>query len=146
MGLIMSPKNRRRFLAKCRLVDSGCIEWTGYRNNYGYGKVTIKSQLWSAHKAAYVDVYGKVPEGMVVRHDCDNPACVNLQHLRLGTEADNAADKAIRGRQPSKLTEDQVREIRAATGKQRAIAQQYSISPAAVCRIKSGKLRQRVEA
>jgi hypothetical protein len=135
-----------RFDRKCEWTVGGCIEWVGYRNADGYGKVTIKSLLWSAHQAAYVDVHGPIPDGILVRHKCDNPSCVNVQHLCLGTSADNAVDRAKRGRSAVKLTDDQVREIRTAGGKQRAIAQLYSISPAAVCLIKAGKRRIYVEA
>lgn len=146
MAHLMSRKNRMRFDGKCQRVSGDCIEWTGYRNADGYGKVTIKNALWSAHVASFTDANGPIPKGMIVRHDCDNPACVNVNHLRLGTNADNAADKAIRRRSAVKLTDDQVRAIRSAAGKQRDIAQIYSISPAAVCLIKAGKRRTYVEA
>lgn len=79
-------------------------------------------------------------------HTCDNPACVNVDHLVMGTQADNIADKVMKNRQAkgmrhgnAKLTELQVRGIREAIGTQRDIAKRFNISQATVHMIKSGK-------
>jgi hypothetical protein len=81
--------------------------------------------------------YGPVPPGMIVMHWCDNPACYNDLHLTLGTHADNAADKVAKGRQPTKLTIEQIQAIRRDTRKVREIAADYGIHFGQVSRIRN---------
>lgn len=73
---------------------SECEEWQGPRSRAGYGRVG----RGYAHRVAYERLHGPIPAGMVVRHRCDNPPCVNPAHLELGTHADNMRDMAARGR------------------------------------------------
>ena len=89
-----------RFWAKAGPPDeNGCREWTGARHRNGYGKFGIwPSGTTLAHRMAYELTVGPIPAGMVVRHSCDKPACVEPTHLLLGTQADNLADRAARGR------------------------------------------------
>jgi hypothetical protein len=79
-------------------VDIGtgeeCWEWQGAVNALGYGT----SCLGLAHRVAYVDAKGDIPEGIMVLHTCDNPACCNPNHLWLGTNADNMRDMKEKGR------------------------------------------------
>jgi hypothetical protein len=72
-----------------------CIEWrNAYRNSKGYGFHDGEG----AHRWTWRQANGPIPPGMMVCHHCDNPGCVNLAHLYLGTAADNAADMVARGR------------------------------------------------
>lgn len=71
------------------------------------------------HRVVYKETYGEIPDGLVVRHKCDNPNCINPEHLELGTHADNVRDRVERNRSAkgsnngrAKLTEDDVRYIR----------------------------------
>lgn len=76
----------------------GCWKWTGCTDGRGYGKFTAAGIQMRAHRAALAFAGTHVPDDLVVRHDCDNTLCVNPDHLRLGTQADNVADTIRRGR------------------------------------------------
>ena len=140
-----------RFLAK---VDrSGdCWLWTASRLKAGYGQFGffINRKLYTvlAHRVSYVLHHGEIPDGMFVMHTCDNPSCVNPAHLTIGTPADNSADMTSKGRSHrpkgeihplSKLTEDDIREIRRLKAErvmtQREISRLYGLSESTVCQI-----------
>jgi len=75
-----------------------CIEAPGYRMPNGYAKKTYEGKQQLAHRVAWQQAYGPIPAGLEVLHFCDNPACINLDHLCLGTHAANMADMARKGR------------------------------------------------
>ena len=70
-----------------------CLNWKLSKNKEGYGSVTLK-----VHQLAYVLSHGDIPAGMLICHTCDNPSCVNPEHLFLGTSADNFNDMLQKGR------------------------------------------------
>jgi hypothetical protein len=76
---------------------SKCKEWNGSFWNHGYG---YASGHKLAHRVAYEKAHGKIPDGMLVCHHCDNKKCVNVEHLFLGTYADNNRDCEKKGRRP----------------------------------------------
>lgn len=79
--------------------DGDCLIWIAGRDDSGYGAYTPKGgRRTRAHRHAYTLVKGEIPDGLVVRHTCDRRACVNPEHLILGTHADNMNDARIRGR------------------------------------------------
>jgi len=103
-----------------------CWEWTAYKNNLGYGRFRIQYKTLKAHRVAYFLSTGKDPAKLRVCHTCDNPSCVNPNHLFLGTMGDNIKDMRAKGRGNkgetqghSKLTSEQVLQIRSlyASGK-----------------------------
>lgn len=123
-----------------------CVEYEGYRDRAGYGKRKIGGKPRLAHRVAYCEANDLSLEdigGKVVRHTCDNPSCINPDHLVLGTQADNMRDKVERGRTSStagersvqaKLTTEQVLAIReeyvprCRTHGGRALARKYGVS------------------
>lgn len=121
--------------------NSGCWLWTGYVNGWGYGKFNVRGRIEFAHRVAYREAKGEILDGYLVLHSCDLPSCVNPDHLRIGTDVDNADDKARRRRAPTKLSDQEVLAIRSARGRYRDIATKFNISPAWVCRIKAGSAR-----
>ena len=77
---------------------TACIEWTGCILRNGYGQLEIKGKKWLAHRWAWTQAHGPIPEGLCVCHTCDVRHCINPEHLFLGTHADNAHDRDAKGR------------------------------------------------
>jgi hypothetical protein len=81
---------------------TGCIEWQGAVTNDGYGIIGWwegeERRTTTAHRKAFELANGPVPDNLCVMHRCDNPACVNVDHLELGTQADNIADMVSKNR------------------------------------------------
>ena len=93
----------------------GCWKWSGAKDSFGYGHVTIgypKRTTKKAHRVSYEIHVGKIPRGRLVCHSCDIPSCTNPKHLWLGSIQDNMKDRNIKGRQTHKLTMEQAKEIR----------------------------------
>lgn len=134
---------------------TGCIEWIGARNGRGYGVVKRGGVTRPASRWAYWYSFGPIPPGVVVRHRCDNPPCVNPDHLTLGSQAENIQDSVSQNRHchgeshgMSKLTEAHVMSIRSryAGGESKAsIARSYGMSRTAITDICNKKSWSHVE-
>lgn len=122
-----------RFWLKVKRVGD-CFIYHGARLPKGYGLFTVRKPIMVyAHRFVWESVKGPIPEGMLVCHHCDNPPCVNPDHLFLGTQSDNMQDMARKGRSNKhrRLTPEIVADIRAryAAGgiTQQALADEYGI-------------------
>ena len=150
-GVIFAPGHSRRYecslncFLKSRIkigkTESDCWIWRGARSR-GYGIVQIeRGQFQRAHRLVYEMLEGAIPAGKILCHRCDNPSCVNPQHMMVGTMADNTADMFSKGRQQdysrnpkgethhsAKVTEDAVRAIRASSAPSKMLAAQYGVN------------------
>lgn len=122
---------------------SGCWLWEG--SLHPYGKFSVQKTQFNSHRVSFAIYRGTIQQGLVVCHRCDNPACVNPDHLFLGTQADNLADMHRKGRnvvrgptvnrgkyfkvgQPRKLTMEQAGEIRKSILPRGQLAKKYDVS------------------
>lgn len=80
--------------------NTGCWLWTGTVLRHGYGQICVDGGRDLAHRASWRHFRGAIAEGLWVLHRCDTPACINPDHLFLGTHQDNVDDKVSKGRQP----------------------------------------------
>lgn len=139
----------RRFMARVR-KSAGCWIWRGARDAAGYGVVRVDGKSRRAHRVSWELHRGPIPDGMLVCHRCDNPPCVNPDHLFVGTHGDNQADKVAKGRQArgssmpnAVLTEPMVAEIRSLLSDgeltQQEIAHRFGVSFGAVFSIAHGR-------
>ena len=140
----MTRPLKDRFDEKFR-VTPGCWIWLGAKLKEGYGIIHYKGKLIGAHRASYELYVGEIPDGLIVRHKCDTPSCVNPDHLVIGTHKENAKDRGERGRASirrgsknhmAKLDESQILHIRADNRSQTAIAKEFGVSRALIGYIK----------
>jgi hypothetical protein len=90
---------RTRLANRAALNPNGCHIWRGRRNARGYGVLQLSGIQWLAHRLAWVAANRQaIPAGKIICHHCDVPACINPDHLFLGTKADNTADMHAKGR------------------------------------------------
>ena len=123
-----------------------CWEWLAGKNKKGYGQFHISRKQLGAHRVSWELTNSEIPEGLCVLHRCDNPGCVNPDHLFLGTAQDNSDDKISKGRDSrlkgedlpqSKLTWKDVREIRSIYPllTQQQLATAYGVGQASIWEI-----------
>lgn len=97
-----APRDARRFEDYVAKQPGGCWIWTGSTNRTGYGQWAAGGRKWLAHRYALAASVPCPDEALLACHHCDNPPCVNPEHLYWGTHKDNAADASARDRIPNK--------------------------------------------
>jgi len=135
---------------------SGCYEWQGSKLN-GYGRITFgnaghpERRTTGTHRLAYELAFGPIPNGLQVCHKCDNRSCINVEHLFLGTNKDNADDRETKGRgnqalgsksSMAKLDEEKILEIRKlkANGARTCeLSAKYEVHKSTIKRVISGE-------
>lgn len=139
-----------RFRSKYEVNElSGCWEWLGGRYDDGYGMFRFGGTTGQAHRYSWELSHGEIPDSALVCHSCDNPSCVNPEHLFLGTPGVNMEDKVQKGRQAkgvefssAKLTDASVLEIRNLVhggAKRVLVADQFGVSSALISLVCTGK-------
>lgn len=162
--LKFDSKDVLRFYGNCHVSPSGCWLWDKQRSPSGYGAVKVKRKPWRAHRFSYAIHKGDIPKDKCVLHRCDVPACVNPDHLWLGTNWENSQDMVAKGRSTiglrngkhthpekvlrgeasnlAKITRDQATEIRLLFWKQgkqmKELADLYGL-----CRAQIGRILRR---
>lgn len=129
---------------------NGCIEWTGSRYPTGYGSFWFEGRVQPAHRVAWLLAGKPLTKAEYVLHRCDNPPCVNVEHLFTGSHQDNMDDMAAKGRRASqpgalnanaRLKASDVEQIVALRGvaSSRSVGSRFGISHRAVLNIWNGK-------
>ena len=145
----------KEFWSLVAVDEVGCWEWQGGRFANGYGRYHLDGKTYLAHRFIYERTHGPISSDAVVMHSCDNRICVRLDHLSVGTPADNMADMVAKGRSlagernhESKLNAQAVRDIRKALKRgetHAAIAQQHEVSEVAIWNVAHGRSWRSVE-
>ena len=142
-----------RFWSKVDVQQSTCRcwEWQGRRTDLGYGQFKLRGAAAFAHRVAAQLAGARLGSDSVVMHTCDNPSCCNPTHLIVGTHASNVADRVAKGRSAkgtsngrAKLTEDQVRAIRADDRTLTEVARDYGVCVATISHIRQRRIWQHV--
>ncbi len=136
-----------RFSSRYTVSDSGCWVWNAHADKDGYGILPCNGPAIRAHRYSWERVNGTIPEGMVVCHSCDNPGCVNPDHLFIGTPKDNVQDMLKKGRDcmvgernnKAKLTNKDVKAIYESERSTSTLAESYGVSVSTIKRIKNGR-------
>ena len=145
---VKRPSTIEDFMSKVEKTDT-CWIWTGSKDKSGYGQFMVNYKNVRAHRYAYSQLKGPIPVGLILRHSCDTPECVNPEHLIAGTHKENATDRVNRGRNRdqrgtnnnmSKLTVEKILAIRDDDRIQLEIAREYGISQQTVSDIKRRKI------
>lgn len=127
-------------------AETGCIEWTASKRN-GYGRVHWDGKPRTVHRLAWAAAHGPIPAGFGVLHRCDNPACLNPDHLFIGTHKENMRDMKSKGRanRPrgatnprAKLTLAHVDEIRACVESGYSLSKRLGVGQTIISRIRRG--------
>ena len=137
-------------------LDNGCIKCISHcTDKDGYVRIMYNGKHERLFRVLYMQKYGDIPKGMVIRHKCDHPYCCNIEHLEIGTRLDNVRDMIERGRDVyhnpktqsfgtsnggHKLTEQQVKEIYLSSLSQKKLSKLYKVSATNIAYIKKKKL------
>lgn len=126
---------------------TGCLIWRGSVNKDGYGSLQLEGKILRTHRVAWILKNGPIPKDRIICHHCDTPACVNTEHMYLGTDQTNSDDKIKRGRINSRkgglngravVPAADIQEIRNDTRPSRILAEFYGVNRSTIQRIKKG--------
>lgn len=145
----ITEKNKRNFFKKVSRSANGCHDWTGSKNSEGRGFLSLSGDMYLAPRIAYMLHFEVDPGNLNCLHACDNPSCVNPDHLFLGSQSENVRDCMRKSRRNSprgerqwsaKLKASDIHIIRADCRSVREIADRYGVTPCHISKIKRGCL------
>jgi DNA-binding CsgD family transcriptional regulator len=138
-----------RLLSKVEKTENGCWELNANRNDYGYGLIWLNGRTVRAHREAFKLWVGPLSDKEVVCHRCDNPPCINPDHLFKGTRLDNNRDTSSKRHFPlgslhhaTKLSDEVVDMIKRSPKTNLVLARELGVNPSTISRIKSGLRRK----
>lgn len=143
---------KERFLSKVNKT-AYCWDWIGSIGSTGYGRFSIKSKYYKAHRISYILFKGEIPTNKLVLHTCDNRICVNPEHLFIGSQSENLYDMYNKKRRDqylisckgskhpnSKLTEDNVKFILNSNESDRKLGEYFNVSKTLIHLIRKRKI------
>ena len=146
------PTATEKIMSRIIKDNNGCWNFAGCKNTRGYGKIRQGEKVILTHRAIYEHYNGKIKNGLCVCHKCDNPSCVNPNHLFAGTPQDNANDMVSKGRCAdktgvkngrAKINQDIANKIRSIYSEknlsQRKIAKMFNLDNSTICAIVNNK-------
>jgi hypothetical protein len=138
-----------------KITDDGCFEVISHKSRTGYPEIMINRVTKKIHRHIFEECFGEIPAGLVIRHKCDNPFCINPEHLETGTHADNVRDQIKRHRHAkgsrkalSKLIEHDIVIIRRMSDMgytNRSISKIFNVDETVISEIKNRKAWKHVE-
>ncbi len=140
---------KEKILKSILINDNDCWIWQKAKHRQGYGNLSYKRIPRLAHRVCWEVYFGEIPENIKVCHKCDNPSCVNPEHLFLGTQKDNVRDGIEKGRyenramgkRRNKLNYDEVLDIKRLNSEgmtRKELQKKYSVSPTCIAKILNG--------
>jgi hypothetical protein len=145
------PKVKRKDMTLCQRLDAltvkkpkGCWEWQGHidTGSLGYGRMWFHGKRDYAHRWAYIEEHGSIPEGKQVQHTCHNPKCRRPAHLIAGTPQQNTDDMKKANRGGKRLKKDEVIQIVAFHEKGRDVphlSKMFKVSEVTIRNLLAGK-------
>lgn len=127
-----------RFFSKVNKISS-CWLWIGNTDSDGYGLFQLDGKQWRAHRYSQLISNGLDINKPIVMHTCDNPSCVNPEHLINGTIQENNLDKLIKGRQSRKFTDDEIKEIRSSSLSNKELCKKFNVPDVTIWYIRTYK-------
>ena len=135
---------REQLYRSLRKTKNGCWLWTLSVTSSGYGQMYVGRVAAPAHRMSWIVHNGPIPKGIFVCHKCDNPRCINPDHLFLGSHSDNMGDMTRKGRSTrgsknprAKFTEAQIQEIRSSKKSRKELAEKYGVWPETIWGIRT---------